>query len=173
MSPTAKKETKKVPSITVKARGRINSVLDQLGQLYRERNLDRDCRWVYAPTHKPELSNVLGRRASGYIEVTLKDLPEAKDLMQGLNPDDVVRVGDLVLMSIEAELREIFKKEAHDAAAEQGSRVGRAYYEKLMEEERAGPDGKVHRATGKGAVTIEEKEFEYDIEQRTSSEGEA
>jgi hypothetical protein len=170
MSAASKKE-EKVPSITVKARGRINSVLDQLGALYRGRNPDRDCRWVYAPTHKPELSNVLGRRASGYVEVRLVDLPEAKDLMQGLNPDDVVRVGDLVLMSIEAELREIYKKEAHDTAAEQGSRVGRKYYESLMNEERAGPDGKAHKATGKGAVTIEEKTFEYDVEQRTSNEG--
>lgn len=168
MSPTAKK---KAPSVVVKARGRINSVLDQLGAIYKSKNSDRDCRWVYAPTHKPELSNVLGRRASGYIEVTLKDLPEAKDLMHGLNPDDVVRVGDLVLMSIEADLRAAYKKEAHNIAMEQSDRVGRAYYEKLMSEERAGPGGTVHKATGKGSVSIEEKTFEYDIEQRTSDEG--
>jgi len=166
----ATKKGAKSPSINVRARGRINAVLDQLGQLYKEKYPDRDCRWVYAPTHKPELSNVLGRRAQGYVEVKLGELEDAGDLMPGLGPDDVVRVADVVLMSIEAEVRDMFKEDLHEAAKEQGERVGRKYYEALMEEEAMGPGGTRHVAVGRGQASIEEREFEYEIEQRTSEE---
>ena len=175
MSGTAKKKEteKKAPSIRVRAKGRISGLLDQLGASYRERFPDRDCRWVYAPTHKPELSNTLSRRASGYVDVCIVDLPEAGDLMPGLSPDDVVRVGDVVLMSIEAELRKIFADEAHEDAMEQGKRVEREYHEgidRLGDE--AGKDSRGHRyVRPRGHASVEVKEHEYEYEQR-SGEGE-
>lgn len=173
MSDAKKKETeeKKTPSIRVKARGRISGLMDQLGEAYRERHPDRDCRWVYAPTHKPELSNVLSRRAQGYQEVCIVDLPEAEGMMAGLSPDDVVRVADTVLMSIEAELREIFKKELHSDAVEQGERVEKKYYEQLLAAEEEAGTGAKYSATPRGRVHIEEKELEYEYEQR-QGEGE-
>lgn len=174
MSDAKKKETakKKTPSIRVKARGRISGLMDQLGEAYRKRHSDRDCRWVYAPTHKPELSNVLSRRAQGYEEVCICDLPEAEGLMAGLSPDDVVRVADTVLMSIEAELREMFKKELHSDAVEQGNRVERKYYEELRAAEEEAKAGGKHIATPRGRVVIEEKELEYEYEQRPTESDE-
>ena len=171
MSPK-KAEDKKTPVVSVRARGRVNATLNELGRLYKERNIDRDCRWVYAPTHKPDLSNVFGRKAQGYVEVTIGELPEAEALMPGLSSDDVVRVGDVILMSIEAEVREQFKKDLHNAAEEQSKQVGRKFYESLMSGGEISSSGSAHKATGKGSVTIEEKSFEYEVEQRTSGEKE-
>ncbi len=169
MSDAKKKETakeKKTPSIRVKARGRISGLMDQLGDAYRKHFPDRDCRWVYAPTHKPELSNVLSRRAQGYEEVCICDLPEAEGLMAGLSPDDVVRVADTILMSIEAELREIFKSDLHSEAVEQSERVERKYYEELRALEEEAKTGSKHKVTPRGRLTIEEKTLEYEYEQR-------
>ena len=167
-----KKETAKRPSVRVRARGRVSSLMDQLGELYRSQHEGRDCRWVYAPSHKPELSNVMSRRAQGYVEVTFTELPEATDLMRGLGPDDAVRVGDVILMSIEAELRDIFKQELQEDALEQGKRVERSYYDEISKLEDMGPDGKAHRSTPRGSVDISVKELEFEYEQRTSEQKE-
>lgn len=168
MSASKKSAETKVP-ISVRARGRVSGILDLIGDMYREAYPDRDCRWVYAPTHKPELSNVLGRKASGYVEVRVKEIPKLGDFLPGSSPDDVVRVADLVLMSIEAELRNIFKEELHQAAIEQGKRVERSYYERIDAESQEG-GGRTHKASAKGSLNIEEREYEYDIEQRTSED---
>ena len=165
----SKKKDRKRPAIHVRARGRVSAIMDQLGATYRELNPERDCRWVYAPTHKPELSNVLSRRAQGYTEVTLKELPDAEPLMRGLSSDDAVRVGDTILMSIEAELREIFKEELHSDAMEQGERVQRSYYEAQEQLEEQG-SGRQHRGAARGSANIEIREKEYEYEQRTSEE---
>lgn len=168
---TAQKKAAERPSIRVRARGRLASITDELARLYREANPERDCRWVYAPTHKPELANVLTRRAQGYQEVTVNELPEAKDLMTGASPDDAVRIGDVILMSIEAEVREIYKEELYQLAKEQGEQVQTQYYEKIAEEsQKSSISGRKHKAAAKGSVKIEERELEYEYEQKTSEE---
>ena len=159
---------KKGAGIHVRARGRVSAIMDQLGAIYRAANPDRDCRWVYAPTHKPELSNVLSRRAQGYIEVRFKDLPDAEPLMRGLGPDDAVRVGDTILMSIEAELRQIFKDDLHAHALEQGERVQRSYYERQEELAETSGSGRKHKGVARGSVSIQERTHEFEYEQRTS-----
>jgi hypothetical protein len=166
------KKGKREPSVRVRSAGKVNNVMNMLGEKYRELVPDRDCRWVYAPIHKPELSNVMSRLAQGYVPVLIKDLPLAKGLMPGLKPSDEVRVGDTVLMSIEAEVREIFKEELHQDALEQGKRVEREYFDALEGESEEGSSGEAHKASGRGSFKLEEQEREYEYEQRTSEEGE-
>ncbi len=155
-----------IPKVTVAGRGRINSMMNRLASMYVELNPDRAVRWVYSPMHRPELSTVLGRRAQGFAPVLVEDLHEE---IPGMKPDEEVRVGDLILMSIEKEARDEMRAELKERALEQARSVDRAYYDSLTAET-VSPSGEVHRARPRGRSVIEELEHSYELKQRTSKE---
>jgi len=156
-----KEERKRVPRVSSRSRGKVSQTLELLGEMYLERHPDRDIRWVYHPEHRPDLSNVITRRAYGYEEVYVRELGES---VLGLKDADVVRVGDVVMMSCPAEVKKELREEIAERAREQASSVERGYYEAIDEIKK--PSGAEMRARGKAA--IEEREVAYDIEQRTS-----
>lgn len=156
-----KKSTdQRVPRASVRGKGRIGRMLDGLAKTYEENNQGRKMRWVYSPLHKPELSNVIGKRADGFVEVTVDDLGES---VPGLKGEEVLRVGDVIGMSVPKDLADEMKEELADAAKEAKDSIGREYYEKIREAESG-----EHKSEPRGAVTIEERQRDYDIEQRTS-----
>lgn len=154
---------KEIPRVVTRHAGRINHLLESLGDSYKKTHPDMDCRWVYHPEHKRELSNVIGRKASGYRKVMRSDLPE--EMQELIENESEVRVGDVILMKISREVRDEMRKELAERAQDQAKSVDRKFRESLELAEK-GPDGTVHQATPRGSAKIEEKEFEYDIEQK-------
>lgn len=155
------------PTVAVKGQeGRMNRRLKMISDLYLKNHPGKATRWVYAPEHKPELSNVLSRQADGYALVFNKDL--GKDFIEslpGLKPDDPARIGDVVLMSIAAEAQKAFQKELNDRAKGELERVEQEYHQNISDMEV--PGGKMreeYRARPRGRSVIEEVEREIAVD---------
>lgn len=155
----------KPPAVRTRSRGQVSSTLSRFATMYRERYPDRRVRWVYDPEHKPELSGVLGRQSQGYEMVTKKHIEVASTSDE---EDQPVRVGDLVLMSIDKESKDAVRKENRLRAEEQRKGVDRKYREQIKEVAEAAEAKDHSRAPMRpvGRASIIEKEKEYEIEQR-------
>lgn len=157
---------KSAPNVRVRSRGQVSGILEMYAAAYRKRYPERAVRYVYDPEHRKELSGVLGRMAQGYQLVTFGEL----DLgVAGFKDEDTVRVSDLVLMSIPAEEKEELVAERQSYATEQRRSVEREYYQKIEQaaNENSNPNHTRPGATPIGRASIQEREFEYDIEQRS------
>lgn len=160
-----KPRARKVPLVRTKASGKVNRVLEGLAQMFKDNNPTVDCRWVYHPEHKKELSNVIARRSEGYQHVQMDELGDGvRDLVDG----DEVRVGDVVLMKISRVERGELKDELAERALDQSRSVESSFHESIAGTQVYGPDGRRHEARPRGSARIEEREFEIDQEQRTS-----
>lgn len=155
---------KKAPVVRVSSRGQVSQALERLAAMYREQFPEREVRYVYDPTHKPELSGVMGREASGYELVYYRELGEGVKE----DPEKVVRVGDLVLMSIEADKKQALRDERAEWARSRAEAVQRKFYEEAQIAAKSGTpshhSGPAIRAIG--SAKIEEKVHEYDVQQR-------
>lgn len=156
---------KQPPVVRARSRGQISGALERYAGLYRRQYPDREVRYVYDPEHKPELSGILARQASGYEIVTNGEI-EATG--RGLKADDPVRVGDLVLMSIPKEEKEREEAYRHSQAKEQLKRVDRDFYHEVGEAgnsaQKPGHKGPPMRPVGSSKT--EERELTYEVEQR-------
>lgn len=151
--------------VRVRNRGQVTSTLERYGAAYRERYPERDCRYVYDPQHKQELSGVISRQADGYEIVTMGEIGLGGPEKEG----QTVRVGDLVLMSIDKEARQELIEAREQLSRDQLETVQRSFYDaqealatEAMKEGMSKPPMKPM-----GSVLISEKQFEYDIDQRT------
>lgn len=168
-SSEAKKTTSKkreAPAIVrVRSAGQISQALEGYAAKYRENYPNRAVRYVYDPTHKPELSNVLGRQAMGYELVKYRELELDSD---SVDDDAVVRVGDLVLMSIDADTKQALVEEREGWAKDQMKQVQRKFYNEVEEaaEKRTPSHHSGPAARPLGRAVIEERSFEYDVKQR-------
>lgn len=162
---------KETPVVRTRSRGQVSSVLHRYADEYREKHPGREVRYVYDPVHKPELSGVLGRQAMGYEKVTLGDIGMASTSDEEVKP---VRVGDLILMSVDKETRDEAKKELRDRATEQRLSVDRSYRDAIDQAaEDAGAQKLGHSREPMrpiGRASIDEREKEYEFEQRTKEE---
>ncbi len=148
--------------------GRVSQTLETLAAAYREANPGRDCRWVYDPKTKPELSNVMSRTAEGYSKVLPSELGNLN--MPGLDLEErEVRVADVILMGVDERLRQELMRDRANLAVEQAKTIDRNYYS-AIEAAGAGLDDR-HKPRPRGRSVIEEREHTYDVEQRTGEEG--
>lgn len=159
VSVKAKSEPREIPKVSSKKAGQVGQMLEGLAQLFRELNPGKSCRWVYAPLHRGELSNVLGRRAQGYRQVFVKDLGS----LDGFDPEDVVRVGDCILMSIPEEVQHAIAMEKQERASSQLKQVEQEFYNNIggLDER----DGAEPRMRPSGRAVIEERDRDYDTKQ--------
>lgn len=126
-------EKKKAAPVTrVKSAGRVNARLTQLAELYKRNHPGREVRMVYDPAHKPDMSNVLGRQVDGYKVVLVKDLGE-EHALPGLKPDEPVRVGDTIMMSIAADEKMERQAESDRRAKEEYTRVEQEFQHSIEE----------------------------------------
>lgn len=163
-----KKEKKEAPAVVrVRSRGQVSQALERFAEMYRNNYPERDVRYVYDPTHKPELSGIMGRQALGYQIVTYGELGLV-DEKEGVAEDQTVRVGDLVLMSVDKDTKQALRDEREELARDQMKKVNREFYHEVEEEARKRTP-RDHSGPGSrpiGRAVIEERSFEYDIEQR-------
>lgn len=157
---------REAPDVRVRNRGQVTSTLERYADAYRKRYPDRDVRWVYNPTHKPELSGILGRSAEGYRVVTWGELGME---IEGMKEDAIVQVADLALMSIDKATRAKLRADREQAAKDQLNLVKRKFYEEVDAEASAVKPSHHSRPPMRavGEASIQEKEFEYNVEQRS------
>lgn len=160
----------RIPMVKTRRAGRVTTSLETLAEAYRKNNAEMDCRYVYDPQHKPELSNVLSRLSQGYAPVKGKDLGAEMMERASLKEEDTVRVADLVLMGIPAAEKRELEKEIAEANQEQIRSIDRNFREAIEGIAVEGRDGSTHRSRAVGRSVIEEKEFEFDYTQRTGEE---
>jgi hypothetical protein len=143
--------------------GRMNRRMKQLSDLYIGQNPGKATRWVYSPAHKPDLSNVLSRQADGYQVVYNKDLgSDFAASLPGLKPEEPVRIGDVVLMSIAAEVQKAFQAELDQLAKGEMQRVEQEFHHSI--EDIGGPGlNDRYRARPRGRSVIEEVERTMDV----------
>lgn len=164
----ADRPVESVPEVRVSSRGRVSQTMEYIAQLYKDKHKDegREVRWVYAPLHRPELSNVIGRRMDGWTEIALSEIPEAATLL-GLKVNEAeVRLGDVVLMWTTKENRARLKREETNKAQSQVEAIDRAHYE-AMESLTAPGMGEEHKVRSRGRTSVEMREIEVDYEQRS------
>lgn len=150
--------------VRVRNRGQISNALERQAEEYRKQFPDREVRYVYDPEHKPELSGILGRKAQGYRIVTQAEVGLTGDEAEENKP---VRVGDLVLMSIPRAEKEAEEAYRANLSKEQMQRVQRDFYQDQGELGSRSKPGHHSKAPTRpiGTATIEERDFEYDVEQ--------
>lgn len=165
------KETKeRAPAARVGGRkGKTNRQLQLLSDMFKARSEGQATRWVYSPTHKPELSNVVSRQVDGYRIVRNDELGEDYVAsLPGLKPDEPVRVGDVILMCIEAHKQKEFQDELDARAMEDMQRVEEEFRQNIedmavpnmREEHRARPRGRSHMEEVEAEVEGDEKYIE-------------
>lgn len=160
------KAKKEAPVVRVRSRGQISGTLERFAAMYEQRYPEKATRYVYDPSHKPELSGVMGRQAMGYEVVTWGEIGIVGDDRR--KEEDPVRVGDLVLMGVDKEIKEKLRAERRQWAKDQTESVQRKFYEEIEKEAESKTPGH-HRspvARPLGRAVIEERDFEYDIQQR-------
>ena len=155
------------PTVTVRGQdGRMNRRLKMLSDMYLQNHQGKSTRWVYSPEHKPDLSNVVSRQADGYALVYNKDLgAEFLKSLPGMKPEEPVRIGDVVLMSIAAEVQKAFQRELDERAKGELERVEQEFHQKISDMEV--PGGKMreeYRARPRGRSVIEEVEREVSVD---------
>jgi hypothetical protein len=167
-----KERKDEAPTTTVKGQsgGRMNRRLKMLSDMYIERHPGKATRWVYSPEHKPDLSNVLSRQADGYELVFNKDLgDDFTTSLPGLKKEDPVRIGDVVLMAIAAEVKAAFQRELDERATADRDRVQQEFYGKIEDMEVPGMRDE-HRARPRGRSLIEEVERDVDVDESLKDE---
>jgi hypothetical protein len=160
------------PTVRVERAGKISSMLEGVADMFRKANPGMDCRYVYNPTHKPEMSNVMSRLTQGYRVVTYADLGDTdlKLIAPGKTPDDQVQVADLVLMSMPAEERARMIAAQEETNREELLRVEREFYDNTRSVSAETKDGRTHGLNPHGKASIQVREAQHDVEQRTEEE---
>lgn len=152
---------KRTPKVEVQSQGRISKHLEYLVKSYEQKNPGRGARWVYSPTHKPELSNVIARRMDGWTEVRVADLPDAKELLGLKGEEDPIRSGDVIMMSNAKEKIAELRQENVDRAKEQVQQVNVKHYKDTQDIQATGPDGETHSVRPRGRSAVEEREINF------------
>ncbi len=127
---TPEKAAKRSAPVTrVKSGGRVSRRLEVIAEIYLRTRPNKAVRFVYSPEHKPELSNVTSRHIDGYRTVYVKDLgDDVGEMMPGIKSEDPVRVGDVIMMSIDAEIRQEIQDDLDQAATGELSRVEEEFH---------------------------------------------
>jgi len=152
--------------VRTRKKGKVGGVLDGIAAEYDELNPGRKSRWIFAPENKPDVSNIMGRRAEGWRMVKASEIGDGT--IPDLEKDEIVRISDVVLMSIDVESYAELVQEKRELAQAQIESVEREYYDKIMQESQKVPDR--YRMTPRGEVTVEERLHEYEIEQPTGED---
>lgn len=152
---TSKRVVKKPPRIRARNRGSTMSIMDAVAEPYKEAHPDKAVRWVYSPEHNNTMSQIYKRQAQGYALID----PTDEDIVypHGIT-GSVVRVADLVLMSIDKELREEDEIQAQELAEREANKSRDSY---LQAQGRLSA-GK-HTGVGTGGVKASTEDIEVKV----------
>ncbi len=126
----SKEEKAGAPHIRVRSGGKVGRRLKLLAEMYIERHPNEGVRFVYSPEHKPELSNVTSRHIDGYRLCYVKDLgDDVGEMLPGMKPEDIIRVGDVVMMAVAEAIRDEMRKDLDQATEDEMGRVQEEFYD--------------------------------------------
>lgn len=152
---TKKADKKTPPTIRARRRGSTTDILKTVADQYLEKNPDREIRWVYAPEHDARHSQIYRRQAQGYKLVDPQN--EELDFPHGITGSQV-RVGDLVLMSIDKDSRSEDEQMQKEIAQREAAKSRDTYYEAQLRMGKTSP-----RATGD--ISDRSEHFEVKVEE--------
>lgn len=124
------------PFVRARTRGRYGTLMHRIETAFREENPDREIYWAFDPEHSPEASQVTARITMGYEIVDAESDEYLKNILP--NVGSKVRVGDVTLMAIRADWREMILEQKAQAAREQENVAERSFRDKVSLE--GGPD---------------------------------
>lgn len=157
-----KERREDAPSARVRGQGKVNRKLKTLADAFLKNHEGMDVRFVYHPQHKPDLSNVISRQADGYRLVKMEELGEdIVAVLPGVTGEDLVRVGDVVMMAIDADVRAAIQADNDRRAADELSRVEQEFHHNISEIPVAQQE---HQMRPRGRSLIEEVEREVDVD---------
>ena len=160
----SKEEKAKAPHIRVRSGGKVGRRLKLLADMYIESHPEQGVRFVYSPEHKPELSNVTSRHIDGYRLCYVRDLGDAVgEMLPGMKGDDIVRVGDVVMMAVDEAVRQEMREELDTATADEMGRVQEEFYEAVDEMELKTGMRDEYRARPRGVSITEAVEREVNV----------
>jgi hypothetical protein len=150
------------PVMKARTRGHISEVLDGLAESYKADNPDKEVAFVYDPINNPGMSKRMRRTAQGYKEVKATDLKKENPFGGKEGP---VRVGDLVLMTVDKTTHTQLKKDLSDLAKAEMERVKPAFQSAVSEITAEGATG-THTGRPIGSLSMEFQERDVHIDQR-------
>jgi hypothetical protein len=160
----SKERKAKAPTTRVRSGGKVGRRLKLLADLYIEGHPGQGVRFVYSPEHKPELSNVTSRHIDGYRLCYVKDLGgDAAEMLPGMKPEDIVRVGDVVMMAIAEDIRDEMREDLDRATAEEMGRVQEEFYDAVDEIKLRSGMRDEYKARPRGSSVTEAVEREVDV----------
>lgn len=109
----------------VRSRGFYTDLMNRIESSYLARHSGRKLRWAYAPEERRDFSQITKWRAYGYTPVSYTEA--------GIEPfagksSESVRIGDTILMSIDADSHKALKAAIDRDAKDELKRVKREYY---------------------------------------------
>ena len=161
-APVAQARERTAPRVSSRSNGRLGKTLETIANSFTSNNPDRHPRFVFHSAHKPELSNMMSRSADGYRVVTLEDFADTMLIKPFVDEKGFIRVADTVLMAIPVEAHAEIRAERRELADEQLASV-KDQFDTSMD---AVTQGR-HRAVARGAASLETRDHEYNIEQRS------
>ncbi len=160
----SKDRKEKAPTTRVRSGGKVGRRLKLLADMFIEKHPGFGVRFVYSPEHKPELSNVTSRHIDGYRLCYVKDLGgDAAEMLPGMKPDDLVRVGDVVMMAIEEAIRQEMRDDLDQATADEMNRVQEEFYDSVEEIKLKSGMREEYKARPRGSSVTEAVEREVDV----------
>ncbi len=159
-----KEEKRTAPVTRVRSGGRVSRRLEVIAEMYLKTRPDMAVRFVYSPEHKPELSNVTSRHIDGYRTVYVKDLgDDVGEMMPGIKPEDPVRVGDVIMMSIAADVRQEIQDDLDRASADEMSRVEEEFHHAVEDMKLESGMREEYKSRPRGRSLTEVVEREVDV----------
>lgn len=152
------------PMTRVRSGGKVGRRLKLLADMYIAKHPNQAVRFVYSPEHKPELSNITSRHIDGYRVCYVKDLgDDVGEMLPGMKPEDSVRVGDVVMMAIAADIRQEMQADLDQATADEMGRVQEEFYDAVEEMELKKGMRPEYKARPRGVSVTEAVEREVDV----------
>ena len=160
--PTAPVAKRKAPVVGVSGNGRIAKTFQMVTQQFESEYPDQHVRWVFHSANKPELSNVISRSVEGYRKVSLDEFSDTDLIKSFVDEKGDIRLADTIMMKIPRDQWEANRAERQRMAVVQRDSV-KDQFDAAMDTVTQGK----HRAVARGAASLEHRDHEYLIEQRS------
>lgn len=144
MAKTKTKDDEIPPFVRARTRGRYGTLMNRIANAFREENPGKAVYWAFDPEHSPEASQVTAREMMGYEIVDAESDGYLKDILP--NAGTKVRVGDVTLMAIRSDWRDMILEQKAQAAKEQENVAERSFRDKVQLE---GGSDKLMTPTGR------------------------
>lgn len=145
-------ERREPPRVKAQNLGSMNTTVESPVDALREKYPNKDFRYVYAPEHDSKYAQLAKRKMQGYEPVPREAAEDAEIALPPSVAGDHIRVGDVVLMWIDKDKREVRQEELDERAQADAKRAQRVFEQNVRGNTKEGVG-----ATPVGSVTRQER----------------